>query len=197
VEGNNVTAYELQKDLAEEVEEILHCMLLKDARGNGAHLRAFLQSLPKRMQGVWEEGTGEETEEIAGEDIEDDNVMTDESAVMEEISGENDPYPYCIVKIDSGELQPAQNTHEIQTTLIFGIYDDDKECQGHQVIMNMIHKISERFGKNPYLMNKYRMNHEVGITWILADEDRYPYYFGAMEMTWETFFVRLEDDKYA
>ena len=184
-----MTAYELQKDVAEEVEKILHCMLLKDAKGNETHLKAFLQSLPKRMQGVREE----ETEE---ENVEDGNVMPDESVTAEEISCEDDPYPYCIVLINSGELHPVQGAHEVKTTLVFGVYDDDKECQGHQVIMNMIHKVAERFMKNPCLRDKYRMNHEAGITWVIDDEDRYPYYFGAMVMTWDTFFVRLEDDKY-
>lgn len=186
-----MTAYELQKDIAEEVEKILQCMLLKDVKGNEVHLKAYTQALPKRTQNIHnhEEAISDESIMV------DEDIALDEGTIMDEMLEEN-PYPYCIVKMDSGELQPAQNTHEVQTTLIFGIFDDDKECQGHQVIMNMIHKIAERFTRNPYLKEKYRMNHEAGITWVIDDVDEYPYYFGAMVMKWDTFFVRLEDDRY-
>lgn len=190
-----MTAYELQKDIAEEVERILQCMLLKDVKGNEVHLKAYTQALPKREQNIHDH---EEAEAVPVPDesiMADEDIALDEGTIMDERL-EEDPYPYCIVKIDSGGLQPAQNVHEVQITLIFGIFDDDKECQGHQVILNMIHKIAERFTKNPYLKEKYRMNHEDGITWVIDDEDQYPYYFGAMEMMWNTFFVKMEEDKY-
>lgn len=188
-----MTAYELQKDIAEEVEKILQCMLLKDVKGNAVHLKAYTQALPKRTQNIHDH---EEVEAVPDESIMvDEDIELDEGTIMNEML-EEDPYPYGIVKIDSGELQPAQNVHEVQTTLIFGIFDDDKKCQGHQVIMNMIHKIAERFTRNPYLKEKYRMNNEAGITWVIDDVDEYPYYFGAMVMKWDTFFVRLEDDRY-
>ncbi len=191
-----MTAYELQKDIAEEVEKILQCILLKDIKGNEAHIKAYAQALPKRMQNIHDCDCEKEAEETPDEGaVIDDDFVLDEGVIMDEIL-EDDPYPYCIVMVNSGELQPLQNVHEIQTTLVFGVFDDDKACQGHQVIMNMIHRIAERFTRNPYLKDKYRMNHDAGITWILDDVDQHPYYFGAMEMTWDTFFVRLEDDKY-
>ncbi|MDE7339731.1 MAG: hypothetical protein K2N80_04100 [Lachnospiraceae bacterium] len=188
-----MTAYELQKDIAGEVERILQCMLLKDVKGNTGHLKAYAQALPKRTQNIrdYEEaGAAPDVSVISDEDI-----VLDEDVIINEIL-EDDPYPYCIIMVNSGEIQPSQNVHEVQITLVFGIFDDDKECQGHQVIMNMIHKVAERFIKNPYLKEKYRLNHDAGIKWILGDDDQYPYYFGAVEMTWDTFFVRLEDDKY-
>ena len=64
------------------------------------------------------------------------------------------------------------------------------------MIMNMIHKIARRFTENPVLKDRYRLNGDAGISWVLDEEDRYPYYFGAMEMTWDTFFVRREEDRY-
>jgi len=186
-----VTAYELQKDIAEEVEGILKCMLLKDIEGNLVHMKAFPQRLPKRLQNVRTTDTDNDDAEIS-----DEAVMSDDGGVAEEIYGD-DPYPYCVVKVNSGELDPVQGVQEIQTLLIFGIYDNDAECQGHHTILNMIHKVSERFTKNPYLKEKYRLNFDAGITWLVDDEDQYPYYFGAMEMTWDTFFAGLEGGRYA
>lgn len=166
-----MTTLELQKDLAEEIEDILKEMLLKDVKGRETHLKAFKQCLPKRKQ------------EVDGND-----VWGEEE--------EEDPYPYCVVRIDSGKLETAQSANQVQTVLVFGIFDDDRECQGHQAILNMIHRITERFTEDPMMKEKYRMNGEAGISWVLDEEDRYPYYFGAMEMTWDTFFVRRKEDRY-
>lgn len=165
-----MTAFELQKDLAEEVEDILKEMLLKDVKGQETRLRAFQQCLPKRKQTV------------------DGDVC--------ELEEEEDPYPYCVVRIDSGKLETAQSAGQVQTVLVFGIFDDDRECQGHQAILNMIHRITERFTEDPVIKDRYRMNAEAGISWVLDEEDQYPYYFGAMEMTWDTFFVRRKEDRY-
>lgn len=164
-----MTAYQLQKDLGKEVEEILRDILLKDENGGMTHLKSYLQKLPKRMQ------------EVA------------EGDVMQGEVEDADLYPYCLVMLESGKLETAESAHKIKTALVFGIFDDDLQCSGDQVILNMIHKITERFTKNPVLKDKYRMNEAEGISWVLDDEDRYPYYFGMMEMYWDTFFVRRED----
>lgn len=179
-----MTAYALQKDIEEEIEKILDCMLLKDVKGNLAHLKAYAQNLPIRQQDIKIENDENDMEADSDAEIPDgmDTIF------------EDDPYPYCIVKIDSGAMQ--QEAQEIQTMLIFGIFDDDPECQGYQVIMNMIHKVAERFTKNPCLKDKYRLNHENGITWVMDDTEQFPYFFGAMYMTWNTFFVGLEGGKY-
>ena len=183
-----MTACELQKDIAEEIEKILDCMLLKDVKGNMTHLKAYAQNLPIRKQNI------NSTESAPDGPIPDDgNIMQNEDEVMEP-DFEDDPYPYCVVRVDSGLMQ--QEAQEIQTVLVFGIFDDDIKCQGHQVIMNMVHKVAERFMKNPCLKDKCRLNYENGIAWALDDEEKFPYYVGAMYMTWDTFFVRLEGGKY-
>lgn len=171
-----MTAYELQINLAEEIEKIEKDVLLKDVKGNQAHIKAFAQSLPKRIQNV--------------SDMEDDQ----EGDVMTDNEPEEDPYPYCVVRVESGNMEAVQGVHEIATVLIFGIFDDDVRCLGHQVIMNMMHRVAERFIRNPVLKGRYRMSEGAGISWVLDEEDRYPYYFGAMEMTWDTFFVGREDE---
>ncbi len=162
-----MTAVNLQDELSVEIEHILKDMLFKDVNGNDVKVKAYQQELPKRLQA-----------------IQSDEIMPEE---------EEDPYPFCVVRLDAGTLRTAQSAHEVKTILVFGIYDRDFSCQGHRGILNIFHRIAERFTINPVLNNHYRMNYDAGINWILDDEDRYPYYYGAMEMTWDTFFVRRED----
>lgn len=167
-----MTALQLQDELAKEVERILDDMLFEDVNGNPAKMKAYPQELPKRKQEV------------------------KKGAIMDEESGE-DPYPYCIVRIDSGNLRMLQDTQKVKTDMVFGIINNDFERQGHRTVLNIIQKITERFVQDPVLVKQYRMDEEKGIDWILDDEDRYPYYFGAMEMTWDTFFVTKKEDRYA
>ena len=167
-----MTALQLQDELAKEVERILDDMLFEDVNGNPAKMKAYQQELPKRKQEV------------------------KKGAIMDEESGE-DPYPYCIVRIDSGNLRMLQDTQKVKTDMVFGIINNDFERQGHRAVLNIIQKITERFVQDPVLVKQYRMDEEKGIDWILDDEDRYPYYFGAMEMTWDTFFVTKKEDRYA
>ncbi|MBD5395602.1 MAG: hypothetical protein HDR71_15380 [Lachnospiraceae bacterium] len=174
-----MTVYQLQKDLGEEIEQILKDMILKDVKGNPAKVKSYPQNLPKRLQKIQE--FTEETEEV--------DIMGGEE-------GEEDPYPYCIIRADSGNIATTQGAQAVNVVAVIGIFDDDVNCLGHQVILNMLHKIAERFTMDPVLKDRYRLNCNTNINWILDPEDRYPYYFGAMEMTWDTFFVGRED-KYA
>lgn len=167
-----MTPTALQKELSEEIEKILKDIIFKTPDGGMEKIRIYGQRLPKKMQ---------------------------EIADCNEIIPWNDdkPYPFCCIKLDSGELRAIEGTHKIKTELVFGIFDDDEKCQGDQVILTMIQRISERFSKNPVLNGKFRMNLKEGIGWVLDPDDRYPFYFGAMEMTWDTFFVKGEEDRYA
>ncbi len=167
-----MTTLELQDDIAKEIENILRPMLFKNPEGDLVNISAYTQSLPKRKQTV----------QLGN--------------IMAAGDGE-DPYPFCVVKVDSGRMETAQSTHEVRIVMVFGIFDDDTSCQGHRAILNIIQKITERFTKDPVLKNKYRMNYDEGITWTLDEEDRYPYYFGAMEIVWDTAMVRREEDRFA
>lgn len=173
-----MTAYDLQLELAAEIERILKDVLLKDVEGNPAHIKAYAQCLPKRLQNI--------------SDVDGDQ----DGEIMPVIEPEGDQYPYCVVRADSGRMETAQGVHEIATVLVFGIFDDDFRCLGHQALMNMMHRVAERFIRNPVLNDRYTMNEETGIGWVLDDEDRYPYYFGAIEMSWDTFFAGREEDRY-
>ena len=108
----------------------------------------------------------------------------------EEEAGE--PYPFCIVKAESGGIFCGGQVVSIM--LILAVFNDDERNQGQHELLNTIHKIAERFIRNPVLKDKYMLDQENGIKWILDDEDRYPYFVGGMTMKWETFFAEREDD---
>lgn len=161
-----MTVYQLQKDLMEEIESILSDIILKTPKGGLDTIKSYSNDLPKREQ-----------------------VVKPGSLIPEEDG--DDPYPFCVVRMESGNI--CSGAQSARTVLIFGVFDDALENHGHEALLNIIHRVSERFIVDPVLKNRYRMNDKEGIIWILDDEDKYPYYIGAMEMAWDTFFVERED----
>ena len=159
-----MTVYDLQLALGKEVERITGDMLFQTPAGGMECLKAFPQCLPLRQIG-----------EIGGE--EDDN----------------DPYPYCIVRIDSGSIATPLESQEVKIILVFGIYDSGEERNGHQALLNIFQRISDRFSRDPILDN-YCLNYKAGIQWVMDDEEPFPYFFGAMNLTWDTASVRREDN---
>lgn len=166
-----MTIFQLQKDLAEEIEFILSDMIFKDPKGKPAHMKSYEQKLPKR----------EQTIKLG-------NLMSEET-------DDEDPYPFCIVRMESGAVYAE--AQKVRTILVFGIFDDEFDNQGDKILMNVLNRVSERFIRNPVLKNMYRLNCENGINWILDDEERYPYYIGGMEMEWDAYFIGKEEDRYA
>lgn len=161
-----MTVFQLQRDLAEEIEIILSDMLFKNPQGKMVPMKAYCQDIPKRQQ------------------------VIRKGALMPEEEETEDPYPFCIVKAESGDI--FIEVQRVSIMLILAVFNDDTQNQGQQELLNVIHKISERFIKDPVLKDMYRM--EDGIEWVLDDEDRYPYFVGGMTMKWDTFFVEREDD---
>lgn len=104
---------------------------------------------------------------------------------------EKELVPYCIVRVLEGTIK-EESKQEIKVYLIFGIYDDNKEQQGQETILNIIQKILERFSKNPVLDQNFLFSGM--FHWALEDEDQYPYYFGGIEMTWIAPGYEREDE---
>lgn len=157
---------ELQICLAAEVENITKDMLFQNPAGKETKLKAYLQSLPEKQAVTWEEQREECTD------------------------GEDSPYPYCIVRIDSGEFTDMASPQIVKVFLIFGLYNSGMEAQGHARILTIIQRISERFRKDPVLNGQFVA--QTSCKWTLQDEDEYPYYFGGMEMAWETAAIERE-----
>lgn len=163
-----MTVFQLQQDLAEEIEDILSDMRFKNPAGSMVQMRAYCQDIPKRKQEIRK------------------------GALMPEKEKTEDQYPFCIVKMESGEI--FSEAQKVSVMFIIAIFNDDTQNQGQQELLNVIHRIAEHFIKNPILKSRYRMDQKDGIGWILDDEDRYPYFVGGMIMKWDAFFVEREDD---
>ena len=110
------------------------------------------------------------------------------------LSGEEDwnPVPYIIVRLNGGNDPNVYDSEYImQVVVIMGIWDDDRNAQGHRELLNIINLVYERFKKNPCLDGQYVYKGE--FEWDIQEDGYYPYYFGACKMNFAIPAIRRED----
>ena len=112
----------------------------------------------------------------------------------------DDPFPYIIVRLDSGGIEKATDPHRVAVILMIGIFDDgvrdnrepagepdengmDTRNHGNTALLEIIERIQRHYEETPLLANQFV--YKVPFKWVLQDEDSYPYYFGAANLTFE------------
>lgn len=99
--------------------------------------------------------------------------------------------PYLSVAIGRGTQDDADSPENVTVTLTFGIFNDDKDNNGHITILNMIETIRQRFFKDRLLAGKYYL--VLPFDWQLNDEEAWPYFFGGIETHWNIPPILPED----
>lgn len=106
-----------------------------------------------------------------------------------------DLFPYCLIRVEDGTSASLQT---VDITLTLGIYEKNEENNGELRILNLIERICQRFLNDRVIGGKFRLDYEATIRWGLpkGEENTYPYFYGFMEMTWDSFF-EAKEDRYA
>lgn len=105
---------------------------------------------------------------------------------------EEDPVPYLIVRLSSGEDSGGESSfNTVKLVIIIGIWDDALDNQGHRDVLNIIQKIYERFSKNPCL--NHRSVYTGEFNWAAQEDGYFPYFFGACSMSFNIAAIRRED----
>lgn len=112
---------------------------------------------------------------------------------MNETDDEEDPIPYIIVRLSSGEDDGTRDSfNTVSVVFIIGIWDDSLDAQGYRDAMNIIQKIYQRFHENPDLNRKALYAGE--FRWAMQDDAYYPYSFSAVHMKFYIAAVRRESE---
>lgn len=100
-----------------------------------------------------------------------------------ESEDEKEPFPWCVVKLRDNEVTGSKDMEQKQDVeLWFGIYYDNPDGQYQHMMLTMFEKVKKRFLTDPTLSEFYA---EPKILSLLNEEDAktYPFYFGAMALT--------------
>ena len=93
---------------------------------------------------------------------------------------EDDPFPYVIVRVDNGTIETQIDPHKIVILLVVGIFDDDEQNQGHAAVLEIIERIQQHYEETPALTEFVCGD---PFHWALQDEEMYPYFYGAVQLT--------------
>lgn len=106
-----------------------------------------------------------------------------------------DPVPYIVVRVLDGKVKGWVEAQEVQVMLILGCFDDNISNDGHEILLELIQKIEERFLKNPILSKQFMFlnDEQHPFEWVLQEEESFPYFFGAISMSFRTATIRKED----
>lgn len=86
-------------------------------------------------------------------------------------------YPFFIVRLAGGETKDDEDWWHVSTDIIFGLHDDSLS-DGHEHVLIACQRVLDRFAAEPLLAKKFRA--EQDMTWMLGEDDTYPFYFGAV-----------------
>jgi hypothetical protein len=163
----------LQKALMSEIEKITDGMTFKQpGKEKRKKLQIYGQGLP-----IPEHSPAERDDETI------DYVETDaEEAVFK--------CPWCIVRVEKGKIDGINADPNVVTSIEFGIFDDNTDNQGHEDVLNLIWKIYTRFAGDSLLEMQYECLND--FEFATQDEDTFPYFFGAMSMTFKFKGVQRE-----
>lgn len=120
-----------------------------------------------------------------------------------------DPFPYIIVRLESGSVESVTDPHRVDVLLLIGIFDDatgdfrdpppeeggwDNRNFGDAAVLEIIERIQTHYEQNPHLGDGF--DFDGPFKWVLQDEDSYPYYFGGCELTFTLPAPRRERSQY-
>ena len=95
----------------------------------------------------------------------------------------DDPFPYIIVRLDSGGIATQTDPHKVAVILLIGAYDDAPENKGHEIVLEIMEKIQHHYEQTPLLAGQFVFRDP--FNWALQDEESYPYFFGAANLTFD------------
>ncbi len=101
-------------------------------------------------------------------------------------------FPYCVIRVEDGTSGQHQT---VDITLTFGICERSGENNGELRILNLIERVCQRFLNDRILGEKFRLSYDIPINWGLPTKEgsTYPYFYGLIEMRWDSFFEARED----
>ena len=153
-----MTAANIQNALVKRLEEVLKDFPFKTSYNDPTPFKIFRHKVPEKMN---------------------DEFDYDEEGTHKLL------YPFCVVQIDNGSKEGNQDMQNTVINLIIGVKNESDEGEGYDDVMACIEAVWGDFNDNPLLNQRYPFKYP--LEWsLLTEEDRHPFYFGGMQLTFES-----------
>lgn len=111
------------------------------------------------------------------------NVFCDAPPIHDDGSNEDDDFDWIVVQASEGSRNGQLDPEEIKARLIVGVFDEDYHYAGADTRDILLRQIIDHYDQHPTLGSEYRYLFDG--QFANADEDTWPRFFGAVEMTFE------------
>ncbi|MBQ7655619.1 MAG: hypothetical protein IJS41_03830 [Clostridia bacterium] len=135
------------------------------------------------------------TKDRAGNDIAGFNGYAHALPVLQD--DEEDPdrfFPFFIVRYDTITTAGDDDCWHATLDIILGVHDRTGYL-GHEHLLVAIQRILDRFVSDPKLAGKYRADQNPTAT--VGEDDTFPYYYGAVQITFSAPKMGRSKDYYA
>ncbi len=155
-----------QRALAEEIERLTDDMLFQNAQKPDelVKLKVYEQAIPV---------SGSENETSGGGE-EEDSIEFQQNDVADGVI----KCPWCTVKLEKGYQEGPDQKQYVKASIVFGIFNNARENNGHREVLSLIGRVVNRFGKDPILAQQYECTG--AFNWELNEEDTQPFSFGVV-----------------
>lgn len=89
--------------------------------------------------------------------------------------------PYVVVRMTGGQIEDEKSPQKVEFSLVICAYDLGNAREGYQDVANIKEDIIQRFCTRPYFGDVFTVLKP--IVWAMQQDDTYPYYFGACNLT--------------
>lgn len=161
-----MTVNALQERLILEIERITKDMSLLDSKGRQAVLKGYPQAIP--VFSVFREWK-EDAEENDGQ---------------EELQGEDELFPYFVVRADGIEYQAEDKDgsgNRVRIFIVFAVTDADTNMKGYYTLTAVLERVIQRFQKNQ-AMGEFWCSRKMNA--VYQEDDTFPQFFAGLEMLW-------------
>lgn len=155
-----MTINNLQRRLIEEIERITADMSLVSINQKKAMLKGYPQAVP-----VFPAFAPAQNELDYGVDFGDESQL----------------FPYFIVRADGAEYQKTDGQNEARIMIAFAIFDDNPEMKGYFTLTAVMERVIMRF-QSDTVLGPFFCSRKINMAF--QEDETYPHFFGAIEMTW-------------
>lgn len=105
-------------------------------------------------------------------------------------------FPYFIVRLEAGDTEEDTEPWTVAVSIYVGIHDDGTDNQGHETLLLALSRIVDRFSREATLgASRYKaFRCQPEMHWKLQDDDTFPYFFGAVRLSFWVPKALREDD---
>lgn len=99
---------------------------------------------------------------------------------------QDDVFPFCVVKTDSGGKERNVSNHDISMQLFVGVENEGLEGEGYDDVLRCLTRIWNELNQELVVAKFFKLKDELDWSVNTDDAETHPYYYGLIRLTFET-----------